>query len=66
LNETGRSVSFERPRRSGAIDYAVENIKKLIGHVPVFWNLPGHQLCGLALGGKTFKLNSAITVRIIR
>ncbi len=38
------------------IDYAVENIRKLIGHVPVFGICLGHQLCGLALGGKTFKL----------
>jgi carbamoyl-phosphate synthase small subunit len=38
------------------IGYAVENIKKLIGHVPVFGICLGHQLCGLALGGKTFKL----------
>jgi carbamoyl-phosphate synthase small subunit len=38
------------------ITYAVENIKKLIGHVPVFGICLGHQLCGLALGGKTFKL----------
>jgi len=38
------------------INYAVESIKKLIGHVPVFGICLGHQLCGLALGGKTFKL----------
>ncbi len=38
------------------IDYAVENIRKLIGRVPVFGICLGHQLCGLALGGKTFKL----------
>jgi len=38
------------------ITYAVENIKKLIGRVPVFGICLGHQLCGLALGGKTFKL----------
>jgi len=38
------------------IAYAVENIKKLIGKVPVFGICLGHQLCGLALGGKTFKL----------
>ena len=38
------------------INYAVGNIKKLIGHVPVFGICLGHQLCGLALGGKTFKL----------
>ena len=38
------------------VDYAVENIRKLIGKVPVFGICLGHQLCGLALGGKTFKL----------
>ena len=36
--------------------YAVENIRKLAGKVPVFGICLGHQLCGLALGGKTFKL----------
>jgi carbamoyl-phosphate synthase small subunit len=38
------------------IGYAVENIRKLMGRVPVFGICLGHQLCGLALGGKTFKL----------
>jgi len=38
------------------ITYAVENIRKLAGRVPVFGICLGHQLCGLALGGKTFKL----------
>ena len=38
------------------VNYAVENIRKLIGKVPVFGICLGHQLCGLALGGKTFKL----------
>ena len=38
------------------IGYAVENIQKLIGRVPIFGICLGHQLCGLALGGKTFKL----------
>jgi len=38
------------------IGYAVENIRKLVGRVPVFGICLGHQLCGLALGGKTFKL----------
>jgi carbamoyl-phosphate synthase small subunit len=38
------------------ISYAVENIRKLLGKVPVFGICLGHQLCGLALGGKTFKL----------
>ena len=38
------------------INYAVANIQKLLGRVPVFGICLGHQLCGLALGGKTFKL----------
>jgi carbamoyl-phosphate synthase small subunit len=38
------------------IGYAIENIRKLIGQVPIFGICLGHQLCGLALGGKTFKL----------
>ncbi|MGH9734551.1 MAG: glutamine-hydrolyzing carbamoyl-phosphate synthase small subunit [Candidatus Acidiferrales bacterium] len=38
------------------IGYAVQNIRKLIGRVPIFGICLGHQLCGLALGGKTFKL----------
>jgi carbamoyl-phosphate synthase small subunit len=36
--------------------YAVESIRALLGRVPVFGICLGHQLCGLALGGKTFKL----------
>ena len=38
------------------ITYAVDNIRKLAGRVPIFGICLGHQLCGLALGGKTFKL----------
>ncbi|MGH9704661.1 MAG: glutamine-hydrolyzing carbamoyl-phosphate synthase small subunit [Candidatus Acidiferrales bacterium] len=38
------------------IGYAVENIRKLAGRVPIFGICLGHQLCGLALGGRTFKL----------
>jgi carbamoyl-phosphate synthase small subunit len=36
--------------------YAIETIRAMLGHVPVFGICLGHQLCGLALGGKTFKL----------
>ena len=36
--------------------YAVENIRKMVGRTPIFGICLGHQLCGLALGGKTFKL----------
>ncbi len=38
------------------IHYAIENIRKLLGRVPIFGICLGHQLCGLALGGRTFKL----------
>jgi carbamoyl-phosphate synthase small subunit len=38
------------------MDYAVENVRKLLGRIPVFGICLGHQVCGLALGGKTYKL----------
>jgi carbamoyl-phosphate synthase small subunit len=38
------------------IAYAIENIRKLVGRVPIFGICLGHQLCGLALGGRTYKL----------
>ena len=38
------------------VQYAVDNIRKLLGRVPMFGICLGHQLCGLALGGRTFKL----------
>jgi carbamoyl-phosphate synthase small subunit len=38
------------------VTYAQENIRQLIGKVPVFGICLGHQLLGLALGGKTYKL----------
>ncbi|MBM4388188.1 MAG: glutamine-hydrolyzing carbamoyl-phosphate synthase small subunit [Deltaproteobacteria bacterium] len=39
-----------------AVTYAVENIRKLISKLPIFGICLGHQLLGLALGGRTFKL----------
>ncbi len=36
--------------------YAIANIRALLGRVPIFGICLGHQLCGLALGGRTFKL----------
>jgi carbamoyl-phosphate synthase small subunit len=38
-------------------DYAQENIRRLMGRKPIFGICLGHQLIGLALGGKTYKLN---------
>jgi carbamoyl-phosphate synthase small subunit len=36
--------------------YAQENIRRLLGRKPIFGICLGHQLVGLALGGKTYKL----------
>lgn len=38
------------------LDFAIENIKKLVGKKPITGICLGHQLLGLALGGKTSKL----------
>lgn len=39
-----------------AVKYAIKNTKKLIGKKPLLGICLGHQLLGLALGGKTYKL----------
>jgi carbamoyl-phosphate synthase small subunit len=38
------------------VPYAVENVQRLIGQVPLFGICLGHQILNLALGGGTFKL----------
>jgi len=38
------------------VDYAVRSIRSMMGRVPIFGICLGHQLTGLALGGKTYKL----------
>jgi len=38
------------------LEYAIKNIRSLLGKLPIFGICLGHQLIGLALGGKTFKL----------
>lgn len=38
------------------ITYGIENARKLIGKLPVFGICLGHQILGLAMGGKTYKL----------
>jgi len=55
LNPDGVFLS-NGPGDPEPVEYAVENIRKLLGRVPIFGICLGHQLCGLALGGKTFKL----------
>jgi carbamoyl-phosphate synthase small subunit len=38
------------------LEYAVANVRRILGRVPVFGICLGHQIMGLAFGGKTFKL----------
>ncbi|HEX8950019.1 MAG TPA: glutamine-hydrolyzing carbamoyl-phosphate synthase small subunit, partial [Dissulfurispiraceae bacterium] len=38
------------------VTYAVESARKLLGRIPVFGICLGHQILGLAMGGKTYKL----------
>src|SRR3990170_6644459 len=44
------------PGDPGAVTYAIDNVRKLIGRKPIFGICLGHQILGLALGGKTYKL----------
>jgi carbamoyl-phosphate synthase small subunit len=38
------------------VPYAIETVRRLMGKRPIFGICLGHQLLGLAMGGKTFKL----------
>ena len=38
------------------VDYAIDTVAALLGRVPVFGICLGHQILGLALGGRTYKL----------
>lgn len=38
------------------VTYAIENAKKLMGKKPIFGICLGHQILGLAMGGRTYKL----------
>jgi len=44
------------PGDPAAVGYAVEAVRGLLGEVPVLGICLGHQIMGLALGGRTFKL----------
>ncbi len=44
------------PGDPAAVDYAIVNLRKLIGKKPIFGICLGHQLLALAAGAKTFKM----------
>ena len=45
------------PGDPAAVDYAILNVRDLIGKVPLFGICLGHQILALALGGKTEKMH---------
>jgi carbamoyl-phosphate synthase small subunit len=55
LNPDGIFLS-NGPGDPDAVPYAKENVRKLLGRKPIFGICLGHQIMGLALGGKTYKL----------
>jgi carbamoyl-phosphate synthase small subunit len=55
LNPDGVFLS-NGPGDPEPVQYAQESIRRLMGKKPIFGICLGHQLIGLALGGKTYKL----------
>lgn len=55
LNPSGIFLS-NGPGDPAAVTYAIDNIKGLLGKVPVFGICLGHQLLALSLGGETEKM----------
>lgn len=55
MNPSGIFLS-NGPGDPAAVDYAVDNVRNLLGKVPVFGICLGHQILGLALGGRTEKM----------
>lgn len=55
INPRGLFVS-NGPGDPAAVGYVVETVRHFIGKLPIFGICLGHQILGLALGGKTYKL----------
>jgi carbamoyl-phosphate synthase small subunit len=56
LKKADGVVLSNGPGDPETVMYAVETVKKLIGKKPLLGICLGHQILGLALGGKTYKL----------
>ena len=63
-NESRRHFFSNGPGDPDAVPYAKENVQKLIGKKPIFGICLGHQIMGLALGGKLINSSSATTAAI--
>jgi carbamoyl-phosphate synthase small subunit len=44
------------PGDPDAVEYGIKNVKKLLGRKPIFGICLGHQILGLSMGGRTYKL----------
>ena len=55
LNPDGIFLS-NGPGDPAAVTYAIDTVKQLLGHKPIFGICLGHQILSLALGGNTYKL----------
>ena len=55
MNPAGVFLS-NGPGDPAAVDYAIANVRSLLGRVPIFGICLGHQILALALGGKTEKM----------
>lgn len=44
------------PGDPAAVEYAIEAVRGILGKVPIFGICLGHQILGIALGGRTYKL----------
>lgn len=55
MNPSGVFLS-NGPGDPAAVTYAIDNVRELLGKIPVFGVCLGHQILGLALGGTTEKM----------